>query len=308
MSTISTEQAKDLRNAFECWQQDYDPVEDKEQYDMFGLGIVAMDELLALRKERDKVEPVLKAAEKLVRCKGRYHSEQNYRALAALFGVTTPDLPPLEGEALRERAEPAYYLNQIDYGDGEGFELRAYFRELDAMKSKDDFGGVVIPAYTAPPATDKVAETAVCPKCGNTGLADSGGVQPWGEPILIECDCTAPPAPDIADDSLPYDPQIAEYEQMMEAEQAQADTTSQQFESLAGKAVGGLIPCGERMPEIGEEVLMRISCNDHFNIESGKYKGDGLWLGCWFSTYGKKGSPYQVTHWMPIPAAPEPCK
>ncbi|ELY4860631.1 hypothetical protein SM110_004394 [Cronobacter sakazakii] len=188
MSTISNELVKDLRMAFSVWQQDYDPLEDKEQYEMFGLGVVAMDELLALRKER-------------------------------------------------ERAEPAYYLNQIDYGDGEGFELRAYFRELDAMKSKDDFGGVVIPAYTAPPATDKVAETAVCPKCGNTGLADSGGVQPWGEPILIECDCTAPPAPVVPDDSLPYDPQIAEYEQMMEEEQAQADTASQQFESLAGKAV-----------------------------------------------------------------------
>lgn len=38
------------------------------------------------------------AAEKLVRCKGRYHSELNYRALAALFGVTTPDLPPLDSE------------------------------------------------------------------------------------------------------------------------------------------------------------------------------------------------------------------
>ena len=43
MSTITKEQAKDLRNAFECWQQDYEPAEDKEQYDMFGLGIVAMD-------------------------------------------------------------------------------------------------------------------------------------------------------------------------------------------------------------------------------------------------------------------------
>ncbi|EKK4014455.1 hypothetical protein PNF50_002167 [Cronobacter sakazakii] len=83
------------------------------------------------------------------------------------------------------------------------------------------------------------AEPVVCQKCGNTGLADSGGVQPWGEPILIECDCTAPPAPGADDDSLPYDPQIAEYEQMMEAEQAQADATPQQFESLAGKAVGG---------------------------------------------------------------------
>ncbi|HDK8911892.1 TPA: hypothetical protein PVD63_002485 [Escherichia coli] len=47
MSTITKEQAKDLRNAFECWQHDYDPAEDKEQYDMFGLGMVAMDALLS---------------------------------------------------------------------------------------------------------------------------------------------------------------------------------------------------------------------------------------------------------------------
>lgn len=47
MNTITKEQAKDLRNAFNCWQQDYDPVKDKEQYDMFGLGMVAMDALLA---------------------------------------------------------------------------------------------------------------------------------------------------------------------------------------------------------------------------------------------------------------------
>ncbi|WP_199785130.1 hypothetical protein [Cronobacter sakazakii] len=46
------------------------------------------------------------------------------------------------------------------------------------------------------------AEPVVCPKCGNTGLADSGGVQPWGEPILIECDCTAPPAPVVPEDVL----------------------------------------------------------------------------------------------------------
>ncbi|HID3068518.1 TPA: ead/Ea22-like family protein [Klebsiella pneumoniae] len=43
--------------------------------------------------------PIRAAAEKLVRCKGRYHSEQNYRALAALFGVKTPDLPPLDSES-----------------------------------------------------------------------------------------------------------------------------------------------------------------------------------------------------------------
>ncbi|TKU09482.1 hypothetical protein FDW86_09125 [Citrobacter sp. wls828] len=35
------------------------------------------------------------------------------------------------------------------------------------------------------------AQPVPCPKCNDTGMADSGGVQPWGEPILIECDCRA---------------------------------------------------------------------------------------------------------------------
>ena len=47
----------------------------------------------------EKAKAINAAAEKLVRCKCRYHSEQNYRALAALFGVKTPDLPPLDSES-----------------------------------------------------------------------------------------------------------------------------------------------------------------------------------------------------------------
>ena len=30
-----------------------------------------------------------------------------------------------------------------------------------------------------------------CQKCNDTGMTDSGGAQPWGEPIEIECDCGA---------------------------------------------------------------------------------------------------------------------
>lgn len=60
-------------------------------------------ELIAALEAKDaqisELEQVKTAAEKLVRCKGRYHSEQNYRALAALFGVKTPDLPPFPGES-----------------------------------------------------------------------------------------------------------------------------------------------------------------------------------------------------------------
>lgn len=46
----------------------------------------------------DRMIDIRDAAEKLVRTKGRYHSEQNYRALAKLFGVVTPDLPPVGGD------------------------------------------------------------------------------------------------------------------------------------------------------------------------------------------------------------------
>lgn len=51
-------------------------------------------------KRISEMEAIKSAAEKLVRCKGRYHSEKNYRALAALFGVTVPDLPPLESNKM----------------------------------------------------------------------------------------------------------------------------------------------------------------------------------------------------------------
>lgn len=73
-----------------------------------------------------ELEPIRAAAEKLVRCKGRYHSEQNYRALAALFGVKTPDLPPLEHE-------------NVHYADAAEMEiaaLRQRIAELEEAEQK----------------------------------------------------------------------------------------------------------------------------------------------------------------------------
>ena len=60
---------------------------------------VKLEDLDALVEALEKAQAINAAAEKLVRCKGRYHSEQNYLALSALFGVTTPDLPPLDSES-----------------------------------------------------------------------------------------------------------------------------------------------------------------------------------------------------------------
>lgn len=71
----------------------------------------------------EKAQTINAAAEKLVRCKGRYHSEQNYRALAALFGVNTPDLPPLEHE-------------NVHYADAADMEIAALRQRIAELESR----------------------------------------------------------------------------------------------------------------------------------------------------------------------------
>ncbi|HCC0172530.1 TPA: DUF551 domain-containing protein [Cronobacter sakazakii] len=208
MSTISNELVKDLRMAFSVWQQDYDPVEDKAQYDMFGLGIVAMDELLALRKERELAEP-------------------DFYVVVTSVGVWQ--------SFHRSRAEAEFIVN----------------------------------------------------KPFNPGYS------------VLEI-YTAPPAPVVADDSLPYDPQIAEYEQMMEAEQAQADTTSQQCESLAGKAVSGWIPSSERLPDLKQEILC---VNQWGEVEAAIYDVGYIPGEPFFAT---SAGEFYPTHWHALPELP--CK
>nr|DAM17080.1 MAG TPA: hypothetical protein [Caudoviricetes sp.] len=94
-----------------------------------------LNELEAAEKRIAEQSAIVTAAEKLVRCKGRYHGELNYRALAKLFGVTAPDLPPLEHE-------------NVHYADAAEMEisgLRQLIVELEARKvcvpriSNDEF-------------------------------------------------------------------------------------------------------------------------------------------------------------------------
>ena len=79
--------------------------------------------ILALVEALEKAQTINAAAEKLVRCKGRYHSEQNYRALAVLFGVKTPDLPPLEHE-------------NVHYADAAEMEIEALRQRIAELESQ----------------------------------------------------------------------------------------------------------------------------------------------------------------------------
>ena len=81
------------------------------------------DKIDALVEALEKAQTINAAAEKLVRCKGRYHSEQNYRALAVLFGVKTPDLPPLEHE-------------NVHYADAAEMEIAALRQRIAQLESR----------------------------------------------------------------------------------------------------------------------------------------------------------------------------
>ncbi|EBR8532889.1 ead/Ea22-like family protein [Salmonella enterica subsp. enterica serovar Schwarzengrund] len=84
----------------------------------------AREQLEAAERSIAEQSAIVAAAEKLVRCKGRYHSELNYRALAKLFGVVTPDLPPLEHEN----------VHYADAAEVEITALRQRIAELEARK------------------------------------------------------------------------------------------------------------------------------------------------------------------------------
>ncbi|EDH5323851.1 ead/Ea22-like family protein [Salmonella enterica] len=83
---------------------------------------VLYEKLEAAERSIAEQSAIVAAAEKLVRCKGRYHSELNYRALAKLFGVITPDLPPLEYEN----------VHYTDAAEVEISALRQRIQELEA--------------------------------------------------------------------------------------------------------------------------------------------------------------------------------
>ncbi|ELY4830771.1 hypothetical protein SM096_003097 [Cronobacter sakazakii] len=129
----------------------------------------------------------------------------------------------------RERAEPVYQC--MDDGKWYDTEKRLY----DEVKENGNECRVL---YTAPPAPvvpDAIPETES--KDGNdidymepSAIYELGKTHGWNA-------CRAV--------MLNQARSVAE-----------TDTTSQQFESLAGKAVGGWIPCSERMPPENTGILV----------------------------------------------------
>ncbi|EJX1419184.1 ead/Ea22-like family protein [Salmonella enterica subsp. enterica serovar Amsterdam] len=104
-------------------KQQYIKLRDQENEDIaLTVGKLRV-ELEAAKKRMTEQSAIVAAAEKLVRCKGRYHSELNYRALAKLFGVITPDLPPLVHE-------------NVHYADAAEVEITALRQRIAELEAK----------------------------------------------------------------------------------------------------------------------------------------------------------------------------
>lgn len=107
-----------------------------------------------------------------------------------------------------------------------------------------------------------------CEKCKGSGFMDSGGTQPWGEPISVECDCTTPQPAHTEPD--------------------------------------GWIKCSERLPDDDSFVLVTNGKHTGMGayLRDEHLEDDEHWQDEHFEFINKQ-SKYPVTHWMPLPPNPE---
>ncbi|WP_213705278.1 DUF551 domain-containing protein [Enterobacter roggenkampii] len=289
MSTITREQAKDLRNAFQCWQQDYDPVEDREQYDMFGLGVVAMDALLASLE----TEPLHEATDWQVdQCVTRMESEGDMvlvpRGLlgAALGAIRHPKhesgvtMGALRHYAYKSKraAPPAPVSVPDDY-----FTSLVAAARVRADKAMRKFPQ---PNYVL----NKVAEESG--EVIKAVIHFTEGREEWRnvEGEIIDNLAMLIRLVMEGDQVIGFTPPDACRAAMLQG----ADGNSPVIPD-------GWVACSERMPSAGEQVLAyrpdAPESNDPL-IKMATYVG-GSAHGHGFDCYCKP------THWMPLPAAPQ---
>ena len=171
-------------------------------------------------------------------------------------------------------------------------------------------GSPAFPVYAAPPAPvsdeDKVlAEQAravvhCLDMCGvpSGDYADNEQLQLWGRVI----EYGRHPASVSVPDGYRLQP-ISEYDAMCAAMLQGADGNSPVIPD-------GWVACSERMPDDDDFVYIWPRPDFGVELHVGQYcechpKGDGWYAQVHEQNYGIEWCPITVTHWMPLPAAPQ---
>lgn len=183
-------------------------------------------------------------------------------------------------------AEPDYYIVKLKFNDGWGDEtvLDTYETKLDAIKSKADHGGEIIPVYTTPQLNHPVS--------------------PEGWKLV-------PIEPTLAMLTLlgltgSFEIMLERYANMLAA----APEPQNQQQNIPEIIPQGWIKCSDQMPE--DDEFVRIWPLPDFGVELhvGQYikfhkNGPGWFAQVYEYNYGVEFYPITVTHWMPLPDAPE---
>ncbi|EMM0835521.1 DUF551 domain-containing protein [Enterobacter ludwigii] len=147
------------------------------------------------------------------------------------------------------------------------------------------------------------AEAVACPKCNGTGMADSGGVQPWGEPISVPCDCTDQvslvhvPDEKVKGNDFELDGPLSCYQAgKIDGWNACRAAMLQGADGNSPVIPDGWVACSERMPEGMQTVIT----SNGFDIGQGWWDGDE-----WKQWSHHDAIPGVITHWMSLPAAPQ---
>ncbi|ENJ4476295.1 DUF551 domain-containing protein [Yersinia enterocolitica] len=174
-----------------------------------------------------------------------------------------------------KRAEPDYYIVKLKFNDGWGDEtvLDTYETKLDAIKSKADHGGEIIPAYTTP-------------QLNSLEMPDGWKLVP------IE------PTQNMVDAHI-SGMQLAGFSRAYRDMLAAAPEPQKQQQNIPEIILQGWIKCSDQMPEVGDVVITAYQgCTNVGQMErSGKtYR---------YFTSIASGRELPATHWMTLPAAPE---
>ncbi|EMD2739717.1 ead/Ea22-like family protein [Enterobacter hormaechei] len=152
----------------------------------------------------------------------------------------------------RDFADDHYARSRVTVADESDSDVLALLDELEAKDS-------MIAAQQHEIRTLLNAlEGRPCPKCNDTGMADSGGTQPWGEPISVPCDCAAPPSPVAVPEGYRLQP-ISEYDAMCAA-------MLQGAENAESRCTIQTAPALDSLPKIAEsrcsspQVIPDCSC------------------------------------------------
>ncbi|MEP8677026.1 DUF551 domain-containing protein [Enterobacter roggenkampii] len=231
-------------------------------------------------------------------------------------------------------AEAAYFINRVKHSDayGDNVELRTYCYELDALKSKDDFGGEIVPVYTAPPAPtvpDKITSAnapevfeiaAEAERLGLRGAYASyavgwnacraamlQGAEPVTTAYKLPANTPCKEAPEhIWLQTAGVWPENGEFSELTWCidNQHPDDTLYVRADVVPGNSQvipDGWVACSERMPEEGGRYWCYVE--EQNDLGKSHYQWNCAWNGSrWWVEHEDGG---RVTHWMPLPATPQ---